>query len=220
MTGNLNMGGKSITNATFVGDGSGLTNITVTLPNHWTDNVIWVATNGTPAVPSTVDSPYDTIQGGYNVAAAKYLNKPSTVLVAAGVYTNMLVINAGSVHVQGLARPEIWNQVMVVASSAPFLGGKQRFQGIVVKGPTQVTQEGGGIKFHNSRFEAPVNVDGSNVEFQDCQINPNEEAQFSLRIGAPSVLATNIGVLMTLTTLHILVVKLCFLILGMTDKCW
>ena len=75
------------------------------LPNI--DNVIWVATNGTAAGPGTIEKPYDTPQNGYNAAVARYGLNPSVVLIAGGAYFSTLNMNAGTVHVIGLARPQL-----------------------------------------------------------------------------------------------------------------
>ena len=172
MTGNLNMGGKSITNAAFVGDGSGLTNITVTLPNHWTDNVIWVATNGTAAGPGTVDAPYNNPQQGYMSAATIYPASPATVVICAGDYTNGIMMIAGNVHIQGIARPKIPLINVQSVANPVILDGKMRVQGIVFKDDlksTMVAQPGGGVKFVNCRFSQGITVAGNDVEFHHCQ---------------------------------------------------
>lgn len=146
----------------FVGNGAGLFNISLKQFN----NVIFVATNGTPAGPGTIAKPFNSVQAGYDAAAA--LTNPAAVVVASGSYTGLigtLNMHAGDVHVLGFSRPQLWS--LAVNAPATNILGKQRVENIVVY---DVTVAGDGVKFHNCRIQEGMTVSANDVEVQDCYV--------------------------------------------------
>jgi hypothetical protein len=130
------------------------------------NNVIFVATNGTPAGPGTIDRPFLTPQQGYNAAAVIDTNTPAAVVIAAGSY-GPLVMNAGNVHVLGFSRPQL--QTLTVLAPSKNILGKQRVENISVSGLTVVSADQGyDVKFHNCRFAGSLQILSSRVEVQDC----------------------------------------------------
>jgi len=153
------------------------------------DNVIFVAMNGTPAGPGTIGSPYDTPQGGYNAAAAKFPGVPSTVVIAAGNYATAglgITMSSGTVHVLGLHRPRLSFIDVTAAGSVVALGGYQNVEGIISEGGSVIFATGGSIRFHNCKFSNTVFVRGTRVIFQDCRLNSSDG-------GAALALATAAG---------------------------
>lgn len=158
------------------------------------DNVIWVATNGTPVGPGTVDKPYDTPSAGYIAAVARYGSQPAAVLVAAGSYAGGLAMMAGNVHLIGIGRPELAGAVNISALPPPGMTGGQRVENMVFKAPVVVAASGGGVKFYNSKFAYGLTLVGSSVEVQNCSVrmpNPNSAA---LVIGGVEGVTRHIGI--------------------------
>lgn len=156
--GDLDLGGQRVTNGAFAGDGIGLTNLYLSL-----DDVIWVATNGTPAGPGTVDMPFDTPQAGYNAALPG-----GAVVIAAGVYSGAagnLNMARADVHVIGLGRPQL---NMLQYASAPMIAGTIQIRNLAFSGPAQIS--GAGLKCVNCRFtqQCVVSTPANQVEFQNC----------------------------------------------------
>ena len=136
------------------------------LPLPPLQNAVFVATNGTPSGPGTVDRPFDTPQNAYNYAATTYAGQPAAVVVAAGRYPP-LNMNAGNVHVIGESRCEITN--LMITAAANSIAGKQRVENLIVLQTTVVAADlGEDVKFHNCRFELGLRIYGPNVEVQDC----------------------------------------------------
>ncbi|MBP7830463.1 MAG: hypothetical protein KA248_11140 [Kiritimatiellae bacterium] len=130
------------------------------------DNVIYVATNGTPAGPGNIDRPFSTPQAGYDYAAATRTNGPAAVVIAAGRYPG-LTMHAGNIHVLGHSRPQL-DSLMITAPAKTILG-KQRVENIIVEGVTTVAADlGEDVKFHNCRFQRGLVIYNSRVEVQDC----------------------------------------------------
>lgn len=130
------------------------------------DNVVFVASNGTPFGSSAIDRPFDTPQNGYNFAAAKFTNVPATLVIAAGSYPG-LTMHAGNVHVIGESRSQL--DGLTVTSGANFIRGKQRVENLIVAGAAVVAADlGEDVKFHNCRFDGGLLIYGPNVEVQDC----------------------------------------------------
>ena len=134
------------------------------------NNVVWVSTNGTPAGPGDIDTPFDTVSAGYNAAAVKFAGEPATLVIASGTYTgapNQLVMAAGNVHILGFGRPQI--ESLQVISASTGINGKQRIENIIVKGVcVVVVDQGSDVKFHNTRMEGGLQIMGPRVEVQDC----------------------------------------------------
>lgn len=136
------------------------------LPLPPLDNVVFVASNGTPFGSSAIDRPFDTPQNGYDFAAAKFTNVPATLVIAAGSYPG-LTLHAGNVHVIGESRTEL--DSLTVVSGANFIRGKQRVENLIVAGAAAVAADlGEDVKFHNCRFDGGLYIYGPNVEVQDC----------------------------------------------------
>lgn len=136
------------------------------LPLPPLQNAVFVATNGTPAGPGTIDRPFNTPQNAYNYAATSYAGRPAAVVVAAGRYPP-LNMNAGNVHVIGESRCEITN--LTITAAANSIAGKQRVENLIVLQTTVVAADlGEDVKFHNCRFELGLRIYGPNVEVQDC----------------------------------------------------
>jgi hypothetical protein len=136
------------------------------LPLPPLDNVVYVATNGSPVGPGTIDRPFDTPQLGYNQAAGLYAGQPATLVIAGGTYP-MLHMHAGNVHVIGQSRAEI--DSLNVAAAANSIRGKQRVENLIVAGTAVVAADlGEDVKFHNCRFEGGLGIYGPNVEVQNC----------------------------------------------------
>lgn len=157
------------------------------------DNVIWVATNGTPAGPGTIERPYDTPQAGYDAAAARYGAAPSVVILSAGSYGSGLVMASGTVHVLGLHRAEI-DSLAVVAPASTVLG-YQTIEGVIVAAGTSVTTPGARVRFHNCRLEGGTVLVAHFVIFQDCRLMAPDDGGPALHI-SPGVgaFAGSIGV--------------------------
>ncbi|NCC49982.1 MAG: hypothetical protein EOM20_02075 [Spartobacteria bacterium] len=161
MGGDIDMAYNAIHNGRYFGDGHGLTNLPVEL-----DCIVWVATNGKLNARGTVDDPLPDPQSGYDLAALKYTNGPSTVVICSGNYGG-LNMNKGSVHVLGFGRPQLG--LLQVAGGAKNISGKQRVENIVVLGLAIVAADlGSDVKFHNSRFAGALHIFGPRVEVQDC----------------------------------------------------
>ncbi len=136
------------------------------LPLPPLDNVVYVATNGSPVGPGTIDRPFDTPQLGYNHAATAYAGQPATVVIAGGQHP-MLHMHAGNVHVIGLSRAEVAS--LNVGAAANSIRGKQRVENLIVAGTAVVAADlGEDVKFHNCRFEGGLYIYGPNVEVQNC----------------------------------------------------
>jgi len=145
------------------------------------DNVVWVATNGTPFGPGDIDTPFNDLNMGYATAALK--GSPATLVIASGVYTNTLTMMAGNVHILGFGRPEI--DSLMVMSPSIGISGKQRVENIIVKGTTMVGADGGSdVKFHNSRFTGGMSLYGPRVEIQDCFIAIGDGPALTIGTGA------------------------------------
>jgi hypothetical protein len=154
----------------------------VALPNF--DNVVWVATNGSAAGPGTISQPYDTPQNGYNAAMALFPNVPATLVIAGGSYGD-LDLNAGNIHVEGLARPQL-NRLRVAASRSAFMESKVRVEGLVITGQLSqiVFLNVTGVKFRNVKFLEGFWLLGQDIEMEDCYITQRSEVNFgALRIG-------------------------------------
>ncbi len=169
------------------------------------DNVVWVATNGTPAGTGSIDAPFNDPQQGYMAAVAKYPASPATVVICAGDYTNGIMMIAGNIHIQGIARPKITFISVQSTANPAILDGKMRVQGIVCKDDlrsTMVSQFGGGVKFVNCRFEQGIHISGNDVEFHHCQTRSPREPDGStpsaaMAIGSLSGVVSNIMVVNT-----------------------
>jgi hypothetical protein len=160
------------------------------------DHVVWVGTNGTAAGPGTIERPYDTPQNGYNAAAARYPNAPATLVIAGGSYAGGLDLNAGNIHVQGIARPEL-NELRAATPLAPFMKGKVRVDGLVITGQMvkilflNVT----GVKFRNVKMLEGMWLVGHDIELEDCYIAQRTAPQFgALRIGDGASAVTTVSV--------------------------
>lgn len=183
MEGNLNVNSNiaatgSVTAATFVGDGSGLTNLTIAFPEHWLENTIWVATNGTFTGPGTINHPFDSPQAGYNAAIARYPHTPSTVVICSGNYAGGLVMTSNTIHILGISRPQIPNVSVNNSADTAILKGKMRVQGLVLKDgylSSVVSPDCGGVKFVNCRFQQGIWVRGRDVEFFHCKFRSPSE---------------------------------------------
>lgn len=152
------------------------------------DNVIFVGRNGKPAGPGTIESPYDTPQGGYNAAAAKFPGVPSTVVIAAGDYASAglgLTMSSGTVHVVGLHRPRLSYLDVTGLGSVSVLSGYQNVEGIISDAGSVIFATGGAVRFHNCRFGNTVFVRATRVIFQDCRlISPDGGAALALATAA------------------------------------
>lgn len=133
-------------------------------------NVIWVATNGTASGPGNIDSPYNNIQIAAGAAYGKYGGQPSAVVVAAGKYTNNVVITNGNLHIFGLNRPTI-GKVQVLGTTDSTRSGKMRLENLVIDSTVDIT--GSDVKLRNCRIMGQVTINGPNVELQDCAIMTN-----------------------------------------------
>lgn len=134
------------------------------------DNVIWVATNGTPAGPGTIERPYDTPQAGYDAAFAQFgTSAPSVVAIAGGSHPGLIMSN-GSVHVLGLHRPQL--KGLTVSGPTPsFVSGYQNVEGLVITGaPLTFAPPGSRVRFHNCRFTDGAVLNSSGAIFQNCRI--------------------------------------------------
>lgn len=146
------------------------TNITLDLVGKALQNVIWVATNGTPAGPGTIESPYNTPQAGYDAAFALYgTSAPSVVVIAGGSHPGLIMSN-GSVHVLGLHRPQL--KGLTVSGPTPsFVSGYQNVEGVVVTGAALTfSPPGSRVRFHNCRFTDGAILNSAGVIFQNCRI--------------------------------------------------
>lgn len=136
------------------------------LPLPPLDNVVFVASNGTPMGTSSIDRPFDTPQNGYNFAASKFTNAPATLIIAAGTYPG-LNMHAGNVHVIGDSRTEL--DSLTITHAAKDIRGKQRVENLIVAGVANVTADlGEDVKFHNCRFDGGLQIYGPKVEVQNC----------------------------------------------------
>lgn len=156
------------------------------------DNVVWVATNGTPTGPGTIDRPFSAVQGGYDAAASTFPGIPSTVAIAGGGY-GPLTMHAGTVHVIGFARAEI--SELIIPFGVPLPTGKQRVENVVVTGSTIILSNGVGafVKFHNCHFLDGLVIEESFVEVQDCAIQRIGFLSPAVLVGSPGVPITEIG---------------------------
>ena len=144
--------------------GSGVWQRLVPLPDM--GNVVWVATNGTPGGPGTIDRPFDIPQNGYNAAAMKYTNEPATLVIAAGRYPG-LNMNKGNIHILGFDRPQL--DSLTVNTASAFILGKQRVESVIVNGAAVVAVDAGSdVKFNNCRFHGGLQILGPRVEVMNC----------------------------------------------------
>lgn len=136
------------------------------LPLPPLDNVVYVASNGTPLGSSAIDRPFDTPQNGYDFAVSKFTNTPAALVIAAGKYPG-LNMHAGNIHVMGESRTEL--DSLTVTHAAKAIRGKQRVENLIVAGTATVAADlGEDVKFHNCRFEGGLQIFGPKVEVQDC----------------------------------------------------
>lgn len=140
------------------------------LPLPSLDNVVWVATNGTPTGPGTIDRPFNLPQAGYDYAGTTFVGRVSAVVIASGRYFGNLVMSNGNVHVIGLGRPQLVGPLGVTAPAATVLVGRQRVEGLVIESRTSVQAPGAQVKFHNCRMQMGLDVFGNDVEVQHCFI--------------------------------------------------
>ena len=188
------VGGLGIAVSNLLGNVVQINAQAVGLPNL--DNVIWVATNGTPAGPGTIAQPFDTPQNGYNAAALQFGGQPAAVVIAAGRYPGSLLMNAGNVHVIGLGRPQIMGALQVLTPAAPILVGWQRVEGLVIEERTQVLRLGGEVKFHNCRMNGGLDFFGDHCNAQDCFVtSPTDDVMVmaALQMGSGQACA-NLGI--------------------------
>jgi len=141
------------------------------------DNTIWVAMNGTPVGPGTVDRPFDTPQAGYNAAAAMFPGTPSTVVIAGGDYASAgfgITMSSGTVHVLGLHRPRFSFIDVTAPGSMLALGGYQNVEGIISEAGSVIFATGGSVRFHNCKFNNMISIRGMRVIFQDCRLSSSD----------------------------------------------
>lgn len=172
--------------------GAAGTNITLTLVGKALNNVIWVATNGTPAGPGTVESPYDTPQAGYDAAFAQFgTSAPSVVVIAGGSHPGLIMSN-GSVHVLGLHRPQL-KGLTVSGPSPSFVSGYQNVEGVVITGaPLTFSPPGSRVRFHNCRFTDGAVLNSAGAIFQNCRIEISAGAAVAIA-AAPGTTAGFLG---------------------------
>ncbi|MDD4342108.1 MAG: hypothetical protein PHO14_07720, partial [Kiritimatiellae bacterium] len=155
------------------------------LPLPDIQNIVYVATNGSPVGPGTIDRPFDTPQLAYDYAAAHYTNVPATVVIAAGQYLP-LNMNAGNIHVIGESRAQL--DSLTISAVAHSILGKQRVENLVVTSRAIVMpDQGQDVKFHNCRLEGGLSIFGSNVEVQDCSASGMEGAAVTVGNGITSI---------------------------------
>lgn len=163
--------------------GTGLWKTLVPLPPL--DNVIYVATNGTPAGPGNIDRPFDTPQNGYNFASARFAGDVASLVIAGGKYPG-LIMNRGNVHVFGVSRPQLAS-LSIMSGSSNMLG-KQRVENIIADGITTVAADGGSdVKFHNCRFQRGLQIYGPRVEVQDCYATGSDGPATTVGSGASPI---------------------------------
>lgn len=167
-----------IARATF---GGGTWRTLVPLPPL--DNVIWVATNGTPAGPGTIDRPYDLPFNGYLAAAMMYPTAPATVVICGGKYGAGLTMNFGNIHVFGLDRPELTS--LNVTAMASGVAGKMRVENIIFTAPATVNTDSGGVKFNNCRFQGGLYILGNQVEVMNCYATAGDANAIGVGGGSP-----------------------------------
>ncbi len=161
-------GAGNVTVTTNAASGTNTVQISVPVPEL--QNVIWVATNGTPDGPGNIDSPYDTVGRGYAIAASRYAGQPATLIISGGTYsgtTNNLNMFTNNVHVIGLNRPVI-GALQVRAAADPSLKGKQRVENLVFGTPSVVFSIASDVKIQNCRVNGILSVQGQNVDIQNC----------------------------------------------------
>lgn len=161
MTGKLDMGGNVISNAVLYGSGAGLTGLvgSVSLP---LSNVVWVAVNGTPAGPGTLDRPFDMPQTAYDAAAPG-----GAVVIASGVYWAGLTMTKPDVHVIGLGRP-ILSGALTYSASAAADRARVLVQNVVFKMGASISS-GSDLKLVNCRVDGTTTLSNSrNIEIQNC----------------------------------------------------
>lgn len=142
------------------------------LPLPPLDNVVYVASNGTPLGSSAIDRPFDTPQNGYDFAVSKFTNTPAALVIAAGKYPG-LNMHAGNIHVMGESRTEL--DSLTVTHAAKAIRGKQRVENLIVAGTATVAADlGEDVKFHNCRFAGGLLIYGPKVELQDCFATGND----------------------------------------------
>ena len=148
-------------------------------------NVVWVATNGTPGGPGTIDRPFDNPQNGYNAAAMKYTNEPATVVIAAGRYP-ALNMNKGNIHVLGFDRPQL--SFLTVSAPSAFILGKQRVENIIANGVVVVAVDSGSdVKFNNCRFHGGLQILGPRVEVMNCYARGLDGPAITVGNGASAI---------------------------------
>lgn len=163
-------------------------------------NTIYVAINGSPTGPGTLEEPYDTAQNGYDAAATAYPAATSTVVLMGGGSYGPLNMHAGTVHVLGQARSELDDLTVTFGLPsppfpAPGISGKQRVENVIVTGPALVLPNGIGawVKFHNCRFLDGLIIDESYVEVQDCAIQRADHTVPAVHVGGGGMPITEIG---------------------------
>ncbi|HMP89785.1 MAG TPA: hypothetical protein PJ991_06270 [Kiritimatiellia bacterium] len=189
------VGGAGVT---VVDAGTNIIISSSSIPNL--DNTIWVAMNGTPVGPGTIEAPYDTPQAGYSAAVGAFPGVPSTLIIASGDYAaggHSLEMTNSRVHVLGLHRPRIVVLRDLAAGDMTALGGYKQVEGIVIDGFTHITATGGNIRFHNCRLNSPVLVDADRVIFQDCRIENNFDGGPAIHLGLPGTFASRVGIYQT-----------------------
>ncbi len=164
-------------------------------------NTIYVAINGTPTGPGTMEEPFDTAQAGYDAAATAFPGVTSAVVLMGGGSFGPLFMHAGTVHVLGHARSELDELTVIFGIPsppfpAPAISGKQRVENVIVNGPAQVANNGFGawVKFHNCRFLDGLTIDESYVEVQDCAVQLANQGVPAMAVGMGGVPITEIGI--------------------------
>lgn len=164
-------------------------------------NTIYVAINGTPAGPGTMEEPYDTAQAGYDAAAAMTpVGEMSAVVLMGGGSYGPLNMHNGTVHVLGQARSELADLIVTAGVPSPPSPGsafpsKQRVENVVIVGPATVQTNGFGawVKFHNCRFLDGLNITESYVEVQDCTAQRADHTVPAVYVGNGATPITEIG---------------------------
>ena len=177
MGGDIDMGGNAVTNAVFIGDGNGLTNLFIDL-----DLVVWVATNGSSAGPGSIDMPFDTPQNAYNAA------KPGgAVVIASGNYSGYnLTMNRPGIHVFGLGRPILG----VLTYSALMPGGMVHVQNLVFDGGALIT--GSRLKMSNCRMNDVTTINaGQIIVIQNCYCQANDSSALQISGSASGISVNN-----------------------------
>jgi hypothetical protein len=136
-------------------------------------NVVWVAMNGRTGGSGAIDDPLDTVQAGYDRAAA--LSGPATLAIAAGKY-GALNFHGTNVHVIGFGRPELGN--LDVKNGACAVHGKLRLFNLVFTNACVFRVNATQIKMHQCRMEEGITIRGDGIELQNC---------YATNSGAPAI---------------------------------